>query len=168
MEKSDLLHWLHEEVRQWDALLDEIGPARMELPGVNGTWTMKDMVAHQTGWNVWQVARFQAALRGEPEPPPPWPVELQEDDEVNSWIYEAYHKRSVEEVLDETRQLLQQLIALVENLPDDARIEYLEPALYRVWLGEESYEVSEFFNHFHDDHEADVYAWLERVEKGQR
>jgi hypothetical protein len=167
MERSELVYWLKEETRQWEALLDEIGLARMELPGVNGEWTMKDMVAHQTGWNVWQVARLQAAVRGEPEPPPPWPVELQEDDDVNAWIFEAYHGLPVQDVLGETRRLLQQLITLCENLPAEARIERLEPAIYLVWLGDQRFVVSEFFNHFHDDHEVDVYAWLERLEKGE-
>jgi hypothetical protein len=162
MEKSELLRWLQEEIRGWDDLLDQIGPARMELPGVNGDWTMKDMVAHQTGWNRWQVDRFQAALDGVPEPAPPWPAALQADDEINAWIYETYRVRSVQDVLEETRQVLWQLVTIVENLPEDARIEHLEPAFYLVWLGDERYVASEFFNHYHDDHEADVRAWMER------
>jgi hypothetical protein len=162
MEKSELLRWLQEEIRGWDELLDQIGPARMEQPGVNGDWTMKDMVAHQTGWNRWQVDRFQAALREEPEPAPPWPVALQADDDINAWIYETYRVRSLKDVLEETRQVLRQLVTIVENLPVDARIEHLEPAFYLVWLGGERYVASEFFNHYHDDHEADVRAWMER------
>src|SRR6266498_2737739 len=39
--KSELLKWLQEEYRQWEALLDQIGPARMDQPGVNGDWSMK-------------------------------------------------------------------------------------------------------------------------------
>lgn len=162
MKKSDLLNWLREEIRQWDALLDQIGPERMERPGVNGDWTMKDMVAHQTGWNAWQVDRFQAALRGEPEPASPWPAELQTDDEINAWIYQTYRERSVQDMLEETRRVLQQLVTLVEALPSDVRIEHLEPAFYLVWLGEERFVASEFFNHYHDDHEQDVRAWMER------
>ena len=168
MDKSELLNWLHEEIRQWEVLLDRIGPGQMEKPGVNGDWTMKDMVAHQTGWNVWQVDRFQAALRGEPEPAPPWPAELQTDDEINAWIYKTYRARSVQEVLEETRLVFRQLITTVEALPEEARIEYMEPAFYLVWLGGERFVASEFFNHYHDDHEADVRAWLERegISKG--
>jgi hypothetical protein len=162
MEKSEILLWLQEENRQWEALLDQIGPARMDLSGVNGDWTMKDMVAHQTGWNVWQVDRLKAVLRGEPEPAPPWPANLQTDDEINAWIYDSYRGRSVQEVLDETRRLLRQLMTIVEELPEGVRIEHLEPAFYLVWVGGERYVVSEFFNHYHDDHEPDVRAWMER------
>jgi len=129
---------------------------------VNGDWTMKDMVAHQTGWNHWQVDRFQAALNGEPEPPSPWPTELQTDDDINAWIYQSYRKRTVQDVLEETRQVLRQLIQIVEDLPDEARIERLDPDHYLVWLGEERYMASEFFNHYYEDHEADVRAWLKQ------
>jgi hypothetical protein len=33
MKKSELLDWLQEEYQQWEALLDEIGTARMDQPG---------------------------------------------------------------------------------------------------------------------------------------
>jgi hypothetical protein len=165
MRKSELLNWLREKYQQWEGLLDEIGPVHMDQPGVNGDWSMKDIVAHLTGWNRWLVARLQAAGRGEPEPPPPWPVQLETDDEINAWIYEFHRGRSVSELLEETHQVHQQLLAVIEGLPDDTRIETIEPALYLVWLGDQRFPVGEFFDHFHDDHEPDVRAWLARVEK---
>jgi hypothetical protein len=33
MKKSELLNWLQQEYRQWQALLDRIGPVRMDQPG---------------------------------------------------------------------------------------------------------------------------------------
>jgi hypothetical protein len=165
MNKSELLNWLQEKYRQWQVLLDEIAPARMDQPGVNGDWSMKDIVAHLTGWNRWLVARLQAAGRGESEPPPPWPAHLQTDDEINAWIYESNRGRSVREVLDETHQVHQQLLAVIEALPDDVRIETIEPAYYLVWVDEQRFPAGEFFDHFHDDHEPDVRAWLAPGEK---
>ncbi len=164
MNKSELLDWLQKKYQEWEALLDQIDPARMEQPGVNGDWSMKDIVAHLTGWNRWLVIRFQAA-RGEAKPPPPWPAQLQEDDEINAWIYESNRNRSLEEVLDETHQVHQQLLAVIDSLPDDVRIERVEPSYFLVWVGDERFPASDFFDHFHDDHESDVRAWLARVEK---
>jgi hypothetical protein len=71
MNKTELIGELQKGYQKWQALLDQIGPVRMDQPGVNGDWSMKDIVAHLTGWNHWLVARFQAAQRGEPESPPP-------------------------------------------------------------------------------------------------
>ena len=162
MEKSELLNWLQEEYQQWEALLDQIGPTRMDQPGVNGDWSIKDLVAHLTGWQPRLIAGIQAAQHREPEPPPPWPAHLQTEDEVNAWIYESNRKRSVREVLDESHQMFQQLIAVIEGLPDDVRI---EPEWRLVYLGDKRFPPGEFFAHFRDDHEPDVRAWLARVEK---
>ena len=85
-EKPELLNWLQQENQQWEVLLAQIGLMHMNQSGVNGDWSMKDIVAHLTGWNRWLVARLQAAQRREPEPPPPWPAHLQTDDEINAWL----------------------------------------------------------------------------------
>ncbi len=163
MQKSELLNWLQEEYQQWETLLKQIGPARMDQPGVNGDWSFKDMVAHlYYGWQPRLIARIQAAQRGEPEPPPPWPAHLQTDDEINAWIYESNRERSVREVLDESHQVFQQLLTVIEGLPDDVQI---ESEWHLVWLNGQRFPVGEFFDHFHDDHEPDVRAWLARVEK---
>jgi hypothetical protein len=168
MNKSELLNWLQEEYQQWEALLDEIGLERMEQPGVNGDWSMKDMVAHVMGWQPRVIASLQAAQRGEPEPPPPWPAHLQTDDEINAWIYDANRGRSVREVLDDSQQVFQQLLAFVEGLPEDVRIEQVhqgERVYHLVWLEGQRFQPGELFDHFHDDHEPDIRAWLARVEK---
>ena len=165
MTKSELINWLQEKHQQWEALLDQVGPARIEQPGVNGYWSMKDMVAHLTVWNRWLVARLQAAAGDMPETSPPWPANLETEDEINAWIYEAYHERPASEVLEESRQVFQELLAAVESLPEDARCEQVEPEYQLVWVGDQRFLASEFFNHFHDDHEPDVHAWLRRVEE---
>jgi hypothetical protein len=167
MKKSELLKWLQEEYRQWEAFLDQIGLARMDQPGVNGDWSMKDIVAHLTGWQPRLIARIQAAQRGEGEPPSPWPAQLQNDDEINAWIYEANRGRSAREVLDESRRVFQQLLAVIEGLPDEVRIDEVrnDRTYYLVCLGDERFPAGEFFDHFHDDHEPDIRAWLARTEK---
>lgn len=167
MKKSELLNWLQEEYHQWEEFLDQIGPTRMEQPGVNGDWSMKDIVAHLTGWQPRVNANLQAAQRGEPEPPPPWPAHLQTDDEINAWIYESNRRRSLREVLDESRQVFQHLFNVVEGLPEDIQIEQVHQgarAYHLVWLKGQRFQPGEFFDHFHDDHEPDIRAWLARLE----
>lgn len=162
MNKAELLHWLQEEQQQWVAFLDQIGPERMDQPGVAGDWSIKDIVAHLTDWQPRQIARLQAAQRGEPEPPPPWPTHLQTDDEINAWIYAANRGRSVREVLDRSQQIFQQFLAVIASLPDDIQI---EPAYHIFRVGGQRFSASEFFDHFHDDHEAEIRAWLARKEQ---
>lgn len=166
MKKSELLNWLQEEYQRWQAFLDQIGPARMDQPGVNGDWSMKDIIAHLTGWHRWLVIRLQAAQRSEPEPPPPWPAHLQAEDDINAWIYESNRERPAPEVLAEAHQVFQQLLTVVEELPEDVRIEQVHQpgrVYHLVWLDNERYPAGEFFDHFHDDHEPDIRAWLAQV-----
>jgi hypothetical protein len=169
MKKRELLHWLQDEYQQWEDLLKQIDPARMDQPGVAAHWSMKDIIAHLTGWNRRLVAQLQAAQRGEPTPPPPWPIDLQTDDEINAWIYEANRERSLREVLDETQQVFQQLLTVIEDFPDSVQIVIYQSESGRefhlVCVGDERFPAGEFFYHFHDDHEPDIRAWLARVEK---
>src|SRR5262245_60098983 len=162
MNKAELLSGLQEEYQNWQALLDEIGPARMDQPGVAGPWSIKDIVAHLTGWRRRTVARLQAVQHGEPEPPPPWPAHLQTDDEINAWIYESNHERPVQEVLADSHQLFQQLLAAIEGLPDEVLI---DPGRHLPWLQGHPFSAGEFFAHFHEEHEPEMRAWLARVEK---
>jgi hypothetical protein len=165
MKKPELLDWLHGKFQQWEVYLDQIGPTHMDQPGVNGDWSIKDLIAHMTGWNRWLVDRLQAAQRREPKPPPPWPGHLQTEEEINAWIYESNRRRSVGEVMDEMRQVYRQLLAVIGDLPDEVRIEQIDPAYHLVWVDDQRFLVSEFFDHFRDDHESDVQAWLARAGK---
>ena len=159
MKKTELLDWLQEEYQKFEVFLDQIGEALMEQPGVAGDWSMKDIVAHLTGWNRWLVIRLEAAQRGEPEPASPWPANVQEEDEINAWIYESSRESSLRKILDDMQQVHQQLLAFVEGLSDDVRI---ERDWRLVWFGDQRFPAGEFFDHFHDDHEPDIRAWLAR------
>ena len=162
MNKAELLADLQDQYRNWQALLDQIGPARMDQPGVAEHWSIKDIVAHLGGWQSRLTARIRAAQRGGPDPAPRWPAHLQTDDDINAWIYETNHGRSVREVLEESHRVYGDFLAVVDGLPDDIVI---EPAHHVVELGGQRFSMSEFFDHFRDDHEPDVRAWLARVEQ---
>lgn len=157
MNKTDLLDWLKEENRKWEAFLQEIDPDQMELPGVNGVWSIKDVIGHLTTWHRDLVALIRAFDRGEPDAPTPWPMELEDEDEINAWIYEYNRERPLETVLEETRQVIGELIAAIENLPEDVLI---EPERRVIHVGGKRFAAGEFFDHFHNDHEADMRAWL--------
>lgn len=62
-----------------------------------------------------------------------------------------------------------QLFAAVEELPDNVRIDTVyrgEHTHYFVDLGDQRIRPGEIFDHYHNDHEQDVAAWLSRIEKG--
>lgn len=161
MTKDELLKNLHEEQARWEALLDQIGEAHMDEPGVAEDWSIKDIVAHLTGWRQRTVMRLQTAQRGAGEPLPPWPAHLQTDDEINDWIYESNRYRSVHEVLTASRQTFQQLVSAITALPE---AELLDPQRF-TWLEGEPLSAASLFSHFHEEHEPDMRAWLAQQTK---
>src|SRR5215469_18942768 len=112
--KKQLLAEMQSEQAAWLALLDEIGEENMTQPEVAGGWSIKDIVAHITGWRRRTVLRFRAALDPTVDITPYWPAELDEDDEVdeiNAWIYKANRDRPLADVLNDSREVFQQLVA---------------------------------------------------------
>ena len=157
--KTQLLVELHDENAYWQALLDDIGEANMIQPAVAGGWSIKDIVAHITGWRRRTVRRLQAVLKHEPDFTPPWPPELQEVDEINAWIYESNRDRPLVDVLSDSREVFQQLVAAIGGFSDD---DVQNPQRFG-WLEGEPLSGKLFFSHFHEEHEPDMRAWLEKV-----
>lgn len=159
--KAQLLDDLRDEQTCWEALLHDIGEDHMTQPGVAADWSIKDIVAHLTGWRRRTVARFQAALRNEPAPPPPWPPELQTDDQINSWIYVANRARPLADVLRDSRDVFGQLVAALDAFPE---ADLLAPGRFPGLEGE-PLSGAIFFDHFHEEHEPDMRAWLEKIKR---
>ena len=52
----------------WDALVAEAGEARLTEPGVEGDWSLKDIIAHITYFETWAADNVMAFRRGDPRP----------------------------------------------------------------------------------------------------
>ncbi len=159
--KAQLLDELKDENARWESLLDDIGEAHMTQPGVAGEWSIKDIVAHLTVWRRRTVARFQAVLRHESSFAPPWPPHLQTDDEINAWIYAANRDRPLSDVLQESRAVFQQLIDTFSAFPEAA---LLDPQRFG-WMEADAPTGAVFFAHFHEEHEPDMRAWLDKIRR---
>ena len=162
--KAQLLDDLQHEQAEFEALLDEISDERM-TQRLTEEWSFKDVVAHLTGWRRRTVARFQAALRREPMPAPEWPSYLHPDDEVdevNAWIYAANRDKSVADVRRESRETFDQLVQTLAAFPE---ADLHDPARF-PWLEGETWNGAALFGHFHDEHEADMRAWLAKHPQG--
>jgi len=159
--KVQFLADLQDQQAQWEALLQEIGEENMTQPAV-ADWSIKDIIAHLTGWRRRTVMRFQAALRHEPTPPPFWPPELETDDEINAWIYAESRDRPLADVLQDSRDVFARLTETLGAFPE---AELLDSARF-PWLEGDPLTAEALFGHFHEEHEPDMRAWLERVKKG--
>lgn len=156
--KAELIHELHKEYQNWQALLAQIDPARMDEPGMAGDWSVKDMIAHLTGWRRRLVARLKSLQPGQTEVQATWPAHLTTVDEINDWIYQTHKDLSVSEVMNESEQVFQALLAVIESLPE----EVLETVHRLPWMNGYPFNAAELFSHFHEEHEAELRAWMAR------
>jgi hypothetical protein len=158
MRRAELLAQLNSEHKEFEGLLGQIGEDRIEEPGVAGDWSVKDIVAHLSAWRRRTVGRLEAVAHGQPEPAPLWPAELHEDDEINAWFQARDRVKSVRDVLEESRGVFQELAAAIEKMPQEA----LDDPGRFPWMEGTSLSGAAFFSHFHNEHEADMRAFLSR------
>jgi hypothetical protein len=160
--KADWLARIDQEAAIWDALLDEVGPDRMETPGATGEWSFKDVVTHLVGWRTRTLARLTAAVTDTPLPPPAWAADLpdvDDDDEINDWIQRHNRDRPLADVLSESRGQFAQMRSLVAALPEDA---LTDPGRYPWMDGHPlAATLDSTFGHLHEEHEPTLRAWLD-------
>ena len=145
--------------REHQEFLASIPWERMTEPGATGPWSVKDVIAHVAAWRSRSLARLEAAAAGQPEPPPPWPPELAEDDLINAWLYAQHRDDPLDAVLAGWDASFDRLRAVFGALPDAA---LFDPA-YFPWLeGTALIEAlpGGFLGHFREEHELLLRAWL--------
>ena len=70
VDKAALLANIQAGYDQLEALLASLSEEQMTIPGVNGSWSVKDNLAHLTAWQSYQAARQEGILNG--VEPPVW------------------------------------------------------------------------------------------------
>jgi hypothetical protein len=158
--KAAVLTGLETAHARWVAILDEIGPARMLTPGVEGDWTVKDVIAHVTYYERVVRDRLQASLAGQEFVRPDYesPQGLSMDDR-NAWIYARIKDLPLDEVLHESQAVYPPILAAVQTLTDadlndPARFPWQGGSALWEWIEGDVYE------HYRD-HTANLRAWLD-------
>jgi hypothetical protein len=102
------------------ALEEQLAPLTAEQvtqPGVNGAWTVKDALAHITWWEQYMLRRLRT---GHDELGYGGAVDPQAvTDRANAEVYAANHDRPLAEVRAAFDSSYQDVLALVEALPEE-------------------------------------------------
>jgi ADP-ribose pyrophosphatase YjhB (NUDIX family) len=114
--KSQLLETLKTKRYRWDMMLNAIDKAHMDKPGAAGHWSVKDIVSHVTAYERWLVEWLTAALQN--TFPAPSPLDDADIERRNARVYELTHSLTVEQVLADARQTFEELLAVIEALPE--------------------------------------------------
>jgi uncharacterized damage-inducible protein DinB len=152
---QELIEMVNREREAWDALVEQIDKDRFTLPGVAGEWSLKDIIAHITWHEHEMVSLIKAhALVGSEL----WNLPT---DERNAAIYEEVRQQPLEQVLEESTQVYQQLIAVLPSLTDqDLTNPESFPGMppdWQPWL----IIVQNTYEHY-QDHIPDVEQWIEK------
>ena len=113
--KAELLAEIRREWLLFETLLNGLSEAQSTTPGVEGPWSVKDMLAHLSAWEKVLLDRLGAALSGKPGQYPP----VLSDDDVhrfNAQVYAESQGRSLPAVLQEFRSLYTGVLTTVEAL----------------------------------------------------
>jgi uncharacterized damage-inducible protein DinB len=156
MDKSTLIQSLQTGRIQWEALLAQIPEERMLEPGAEGTWSVKDTLAHV----LWSEREVMEAFRardftGGSEL---WNLPL---NERNQRVVEEQRGRPLQEIRDEERRVYLQLFEVVQTLDEE---DLTDPRRFRgmpeSWVPWQIIAGSTF-QHY-PEHMASLRAWLQR------
>jgi len=168
--KDDLLRALEIERAWWRAVLD-LASEDVDLTGdeeIDGSFTLKELLAHVAGWRDWTIARLTAAARGSGTPTPPWPATMPaatEDDvdAINAWFTRQSRGVPFESEVERLFGQIDSLESLVDGMPAG---DLLTPGKF-AWLGEGFATVPVgpaligfSMTHVHTDHAPALEAWL--------
>jgi hypothetical protein len=131
LNKQVVLDRIRTERRWLEQNLESVSEERMELPGVIGEWTAKDLLAHLLDWEQRLIGWYEAGVRGEvPQIPAPG-LSWGDLDLLNRRIYEKHRDRNLEDVRRESNVSYARVLALVEGISED---EMFAVGRYE-WLG---------------------------------
>ena len=155
MTRATFLDLVRNGRAEWDALIEQIDKARMTEPGVEGEWSLKDIIAHVTWYEREMVSVVQArALVGSDL----WGLPLEAR---NAGVFAEILNRPLPEVLAETYTVFQQLMAGLQTLTDEDLNEasrFAEmPLEWKPW----QVIASNTYEHY-PDHIQPIWAWLEK------
>jgi hypothetical protein len=155
MDRATFLEKLQSAHAEWEALLNEVGEARMLQSGATGEWSVKDVIAHIMWCEREMVSLCQARALTDSDL---WTLP---EDESNAIMISCYRDHSLQDVLAEERQVYEQLLDEVRKLSDedlnDSRRFRKMPADWVPW----EVIAGNSFKHY-QDHILPVRAWLDQ------
>ncbi len=165
MDKNQLISMFREVFKNWEAELAKLSEETINTPGlIEHERSIKDVIAHLTGWQQVSVARMEAARDHRDPDYPQWSPELDlvhetNVDAANAWLYKTYRHKTWTEVHNEWLERFRYLLKLSESIPEE---ELFVPGV-PAWRGE--YRLSAVLEGSHEHHQEHLdalRAWLDR------
>ena len=153
-DREFLLQRMDETRSKIETLLPEVDPDKEIYLG----WTIKDLLAHMTGWDDATIDSLRAHVIGRP---PSVPAILSLDEYNNSTV-SSRKDLDYDQVLKEWRLTRQVLRTIIEKMPED---KFFGPIV--VPWGNKATVTSlvDMFRDHEEEHAQDVREWLKNPDK---
>ncbi len=139
--KDVFLARLMRERDKFELLINQIGfTRRLTLPGVQGKWSIKDLLSHVLVYEQYVADRMVEIQQGEPYVPsrtqnaldafldqygyPDFGSPLLDDDSHLEWVVEKYRKVSLEDVITQELNAFASIVASLEKMTEEAIDKY--------------------------------------------
>jgi hypothetical protein len=116
VDRAHILDDIRRDYVRLDALFGTLSEDQLTAPNVNGSWSVKDNIAHLSAWHRHLIANLQA-VKEHREPPDPFPG--MSTDEENEIIYQQNKDRSLTDVQAELHATYRDVVALVESMSNE-------------------------------------------------
>ena len=113
MDKGTFISMLEGTRAQWEAALAQMDEQRMLQPGIVGTWSVKDLIAHVS----WYEREMVTVIRLHVFTGSQWWA--LPDDERNAMIYQQNSQRPLQEIVHEGQRSYTELLEAVQSLSDE-------------------------------------------------
>ncbi len=117
MRKDTLLATIQNEYERLEALLSSLSEQQITAMQVNGTWSVKDTLAHLTTWQGYLLDQLQGVVSG--KQPPAFMPELATEDEINERVYQVHKDRPLAEVLAEFHTSFAHILETIKAMSEE-------------------------------------------------
>lgn len=159
--KTELLDTMRNGYAAFEAFLSPLDERQWTTPGVNGDWSIKDVLVHLTTWQERMARRLEGIARGEDMARfEPAITNEEEMNRFNDATFIANRARPLAEVQTAFRASFQHLLTAVEALDESVLFEKERFA----WLKGEPLWTNVGGNSFwhYEEHTQTIEAWLAR------
>ncbi|MBS4196642.1 DinB family protein [Lederbergia citri] len=113
--KAELLRRLHYGYKHFNTSIGRLSPEQMEIPGVNGKWSIKEVISHFIAHEQFALSELRFALAGKQ-----YKAEETNIDRFNEAAVAERRDWTVEQVQQSWDDSFREVIAVVKELPDTA------------------------------------------------
>jgi hypothetical protein len=117
--KDQLMKDIHTERRRLEKNLAALRAEDMIKPGVTGTWSVKDILAHLVAWERLFIDWYHSGIQSSSSSTAPVGMRQSAIDALNQHIYEKNQWRTLDDIIAEFHASYQQIIPIIEGIPEE-------------------------------------------------